>query len=458
MSSLLSLRTRPPPTVLAVRHQTRGAAQKAAPARMSVQTVGGARKNKEHWKAKVAMEMKHTSRDLPVYAQMPPDRLRASRNDPIDPLLKSDVKFDLPQFNRKTITPENIGKIASFSLADGTPGQVFGVPKSMWLEFRLMPKPFSVIRKITYEATHLLQRAAATPSAANRVVLTGRAGCGKSYVLHQVVTHAAYNGWIVLYVPRASNLTNSTTPYTYDLRTQTYQQPADAHRTLRQLLAGNTRELSSLVLEEDVVVERGVFGKALSLADVVRAVVRERGGSGSACVVLEAVMRALEKQTKFPVLLAVDDVQALYRKTAYKDAFFNAVQPFHLSMPRMILEYASGKRSFARGAFLSALTTSDTTNPIPQELVDALELTDTHPSSPYDKRSRELVGYAAGLKALDVPGRLSAGEAAGVFGAWIGARVIGAGNYDELFVSKLTESDGNARDFVRRGLLASFEP
>ncbi|TFK18462.1 hypothetical protein FA15DRAFT_660666 [Coprinopsis marcescibilis] len=157
MSSLLSLRTCPPPTVLAVCHQTRGAAQKAALARMSVQTIGSARKNKEHWKAKVAMEMKYTSRDLPervdflsaafyllwywvkawlcsVYAQMLSDCLWTSRNNPINLLLKSNVKFDLPQFNRKTITPENIGKIASFSLADGTPGQVFGVPKSMWLE------------------------------------------------------------------------------------------------------------------------------------------------------------------------------------------------------------------------------------------------------------------------------------------------------------------------------------
>jgi small subunit ribosomal protein S29 len=52
--------------------------------------------------------------------------------------------------------------------------------------------------------------------------------------------------------------------------------------------------------------------------------------------------------TRYPVLLAIDDFQALYCRTSYKDPRFSAIKSYHLSMPRLLLEYAGGKRSFVR--------------------------------------------------------------------------------------------------------------
>jgi len=49
---------------------------------------------------------------------------------------------------------------------------------------------------------------------------------------------------------------------------------------------------------------------------------------------------------RYPVLLAVDQLQALYGKTSYRDQHFVPIHSYHLSMPRLILEYASGVRSF----------------------------------------------------------------------------------------------------------------
>ena len=54
---------------------------------------------------------------------------------------------------------------------------------------------------------------------------------------------------------------------------------------------------------------------------------------------------------RYPVLLAVDDFQALFCRTTYRDQFFTPIQPYHLSVPRLILEFASGRR-----AFVSTLT------------------------------------------------------------------------------------------------------
>lgn len=48
------------------------------------------------------------------------------------------------------------------------------------------------------------------------------------------------------------------------------------------------------------------------------------------------------------MLLAVDDFQALYCMSLYRDTFFKPVKAYHLSLPRTLLEFANGKRSFVR--------------------------------------------------------------------------------------------------------------
>ena len=46
------------------------------------------------------------------------------------------------------------------------------------------------------------------------------------------------------------------------------------------------------------------------------------------------------------MLIAIDDFQALYQYSRYKDPLFNRLPSYALSMPRFVLEYASGMRSF----------------------------------------------------------------------------------------------------------------
>ena len=56
----------------------------------------------------------------------------------------------------------------------------------------------------------------------------------------------------------------------------------------------------------------------------------------------------LTRSTRYPVLLAIDDFQALYGLSAYRDTFFKMVKAYHLTLPRALLEFASGKRTFVR--------------------------------------------------------------------------------------------------------------
>lgn len=87
--------------------------------------------------------------------------------------------------------------------------------------------------------------------------------------------------------------------------------------------------------------------------------------ASAATAVLKATLEILAAQTKYcfalilnkkyanmssrvPVLLAVDDFQALYGRSLYRDPDFKFIQALYLSMPRLVLEFASGRSVFVR--------------------------------------------------------------------------------------------------------------
>ncbi|KAG6856490.1 hypothetical protein H0H87_003958 [Tephrocybe sp. NHM501043] len=368
-------------------------------------------------------------------------------------LFESDnrISLQLPTF---APTQTMIGKAAEFPILKNDPARIYGLPKKMLLEFRILSKPCSVVRTVTVQAANMLEKAKSKSSLDTRIVLTGRSGCGKSFLMLQLVQHCIQNDWIVIYIPRAKKLVDSSTPHEYDLRTQTYLQPAFSLQTLRRLQDANQAKLTALTTQKKHVFEKREVPLGTNLSDFIGVAVKE---PSLAPLILEAVMEELSTQTTNPVLFAVDDFQALYCRTAYRDPHFVPIRSFHLSVPRMIMEYASGKRSFAKGAFVGAITSSETIYKLPMELKDALELKDEHFVTPYDKRSRTLVEYTQGLQPLHVPDQLSVTEAASLFEVWNNDKALVSTLPDETFLSKYTESSGNARDFVWKGLLATLD-
>lgn len=79
-----------------------------------------------------------------------------------------------------------------------------GIPKSLNIEYRLLAKPYAVVRDITLTTLDKLDAASSQSSQDNRVILTGSSGCGKSVVLLQAAEYAKGRGWIVMYVPRGT--------------------------------------------------------------------------------------------------------------------------------------------------------------------------------------------------------------------------------------------------------------
>ncbi|KAJ3528203.1 hypothetical protein NMY22_g9509 [Coprinellus aureogranulatus] len=378
--------------------------------------------------------------------------------------------LDLPLFGRSTLTPKHIGQATPFPASATNASKVFSLPNKMFLEYRILSSPTSIIRPITLTLTSTLSSAKGSSSADSRLVLHGRAGSGKSYALHQAVQYAQAEGWVVVYVPRAVTLVKSTNSYIYDIRTQTYLQPNASYRLLNHIHAANASLLSKIPLKNSFATEKLTVeaGEGKTLADLAQAGLKDKSQQ-SAPLVLDALLKGLEEQKDVPVLAAVYDFQSLFHDSAYRGPFFQPIKPHHLSPPRTLLEYSSGSRVLTNGVFLGAVTESDTTYTVPVELQDAVQASSDaggeagqgvrrKMGSEYVKRDEVREGYVRGVKGVEVPERMTLGEMAGLFGVWKEDMALTTDKYDELFMSKYVESDGNPRDFVWKGLLATMTP
>jgi small subunit ribosomal protein S29 len=180
-----------------------------------------------------------------------------------------------------------------------------------------------------------------------RLVLNGRAGCGKSFLLLQTAEYAAATGeWIVLYVPRTRRFVDGSTPYAYSLATRTYLQARAARETLQRFGTVNEHLLKYLTTTaEETVLATQTVPEGTPLLDIIAAAKEDEANAPAA---LEAIMGELGGQTLFPVLIAIDDFQTLAGRTMYRDPRFRMIRPHHLSMPRLLLEYASGCKKLVR--------------------------------------------------------------------------------------------------------------
>lgn len=102
------------------------------------------------------------------------------------------------------------------------------------------------------------------------------------------------------------------------------------------------------------------------------------------------------------------------------------IDSYHLSVPRLLLEYSNAKRSFGRGALIGAISNSDKRFDVPLELQESLG---SQSASVWARRSVEYMTYSEGLESFKIPPRLSIEEADNLFELWKHCGVVNAGLY-----------------------------
>jgi len=195
------------------------------------------------------------------------------------------------------------------------------VPVRAWYDRVLKEKPGIVIRKESMQIISALKSLAKSgiPKGNPHIVtpgflLDGVPGIGKSAIINHCVHWArASKEWIVVFIPEGSRLVRGLGKFERggddDELGSIIVQPEFGKEILQHLIAAHRPMLDELPLKEDANVKCSeAIDKALA-SKVARDSVKA----------LFQVMETLKEQTKFPVLVAVDEINALQGISFYYD-------------------------------------------------------------------------------------------------------------------------------------------
>ncbi|KZP01712.1 hypothetical protein CALVIDRAFT_532488 [Calocera viscosa TUFC12733] len=362
--------------------------------------------------------------------------------------------LDLLDFEPQNVFTAQIGEPLAYAERARKAFNAFGLPSSNKWSHKVFASPFSVVRDATVQLlTELNVRSEQVRSEPEPtgLILHGTSGCGKSTLLMQALGHCLENGWIVLYIPRSIDVINSSSPYHYEARTKLFNQPVISRALIQGLLEVNREALEKIKVDQDIVY--GHQGQTFKAGgELSRLVVIGLEDDMDTVVILDAVMDQLGRQTEFPVLIAVDDYQCLYVESVYRDPQFFPIRAYHLSVPRMVLEFAIGQRQLSRGLVLGALGPLHTNHIAPVPLREAIgaELSwKDAAAGPYAERHKAHVHFSQGLKGFPVPAQVGVEAALGWYKTYVDGLVLHTRASDDFFLAKYTEASGNAREFNR---------
>ncbi|KAF0441111.1 Mitochondrial carrier protein [Gigaspora margarita] len=305
------------------------------------------------------------------------------------------------------------------------------------LPFSTLPYPSLAIRQSSIQLTKLIENASQKSSAETRIILSGEMGVGKSALLLQTVNYALCKPWIVIYIPFAIKLVNSSYPYIKNKITNEFVQPTLSAELLKQIKAVNGKLLQDITLTRDYKLNKHIIksnSPVIGLMDI--------GIKDISCAfqAFEIFLDEIGKNVNYPILLAVDVVNAFYTSTEYTDVDDTYLDPDRLSLPRTILDYFAGKRDFTYGAVIGALSLCYKPY-ISKPLNIALGLSTP---SPWKQYPQNILNYTVGLQRFDIP-NYSQTEAKGVLDYYCDGSSILQQSRDKLFQKTFIATNGNPR-------------
>ncbi|KAG9327104.1 hypothetical protein KVV02_008734 [Mortierella alpina] len=352
---------------------------------------------------------------------------------------KPPTPVKVEEFLPSTATKEHVGQVL------GLPTNVLpalsqtSYPTLVSEQFDLIKPAALVVRDATVSFLNTIDKAMQTSSADTRIVLTGDSGAGKSTMLLQTVSHCLSSGWVVIYIPKASTWMNSSYAYNKVPNTTTFVQPSLASALASQINSVNKDALSKIVTLEKAKVGRHEVEKGTTLSALLQMGIKDQLAAQD---VLEVFMNEMGAQKNIPTLIAVDEINSFYRPTQYLSQDGKELDPDHLKLPKLFLNYISGKSSLDHGAVIGA--TSDSLLINKSEILEvALGVKEV---SPYKSLSQTIAPWTQGLTKFEVP-NYTRQEAKGVFDYYKKGNVFYDAPSEALFLNKFITSNGNPRKF-----------
>lgn len=295
--------------------------------------------------------------------------------------------------------------------------------------------PATVTRTSSNSIISTLKDNLSRPSSETRLILQGPRGSGKSMIMLQAISAMWQNDAIVIYIPQAQHLINSGANYRYSTETHTFHQPQLSVALMKSMLAANRSALSQIKTEKEFTSSNDtVIPVGETLDNVIQGPGTDERISAE---VLEFVMDTLATQTSHPVVLAVDEVQCLFMRSDYRSPTFEFLQSYALSLPRLLGDYVSGRKSFANGAVITALSYSTPAYTPGKEIYKGLK--DLYPNpyaiSEYDNLDPYQIEAVKSLQIVQVGDKLALDEARGILHLCEKRKMVFHGEYLKVVCS-----------------------
>ncbi|KAF9192848.1 hypothetical protein BGZ51_004611 [Haplosporangium sp. Z 767] len=352
-----------------------------------------------------------------------------------DKYYKPPTPVRVEEFLPSTATKEHVGQVLGFPSTVVPALSQVAYPTLLNDQFDLIKPPALVVRESTVSLLEKIDQSMKTPSAQTRIVLSGPTGAGKSAMLLQTVSHCLSAGWIVIYVPKASTWVNSSFAYNKVANSTSFVQPQLASNLIGQIISVNKPVLCKIVMAENATVGRHEVEQGTTLSALLEYGIKDPFAAQG---IMEVFMKEIGAQNEVPILVAVDEVNNLFRPTQYLSQDAKELDPEHLKLPELFLNYISGKRSFNHGAIVAA--TSDALLAKKSEVLDvALGVKEV---SPYKSLSQTIMPWTQGLTRFEVP-NYTRQEAKGVFDYYKKGNVFYDAPSESFFLNKFITSNGN---------------
>ncbi|KAI9088878.1 mitochondrial ribosomal death-associated protein 3-domain-containing protein [Phlyctochytrium arcticum] len=264
------------------------------------------------------------------------EELRGDSKLHIEPLGES---LDLGEWVPQKAVKTNVGEVLRIpnDLTDAISKDSFSrtVASHPQFAFMLRQTTLDLIQKITSSS-----KASSTP-----VIIDGPRGAGKSVALLQLASHFRKQGWITMYIPKTTVWTDGTQPFALVKDTKLYEQPELVSGLLTQFLALN-KDLSSI---------KTTNGQTLK--DLANEGIKN---SARAHKALEEIVNTLLAQKDKPFLLAIDQINTFYSKTAYRDTESQPILATSLSIVNFFNNILTSPQKAINSAIVGAKDYSDT--------------------------------------------------------------------------------------------------
>lgn len=301
-----------------------------------------------------------------------------------------------PRVELKQLTPD--------SFTDEAIGTVFETPTNLVTQLRALDmlqkrggyqffsQIASVMRKPSVELAEMITKNGS--SSCRRAVIDGPPGSGKSVALLQMVTLALSKQWVVIAIPRAEELTDSSHSYAYDPERSTWRQDTYLAELLSRTASANKNVLQLLNTSKSYAFDRHSLPANSTLHKLL-----EIGAADPvvAQAVFESFLDELSLDGRPSVLIALDNMSIATLPTQYRDAELKAIHPFDLEILKWFTTYLNGTKTLKNGAVMAS------TSSIPACKPRALQIALNHSRPlPFEEVDPRIATAISGAKIVRV--------------------------------------------------------